>query len=556
MANINDFKNIKKKSKQYYNFLKADEVEEDLKARLGFYLFAIECISGIKDIDEISELILDNEYNKIVNKMSNDDLGIDAVTIDHENNEINLYAFKYYKDFNADRSQGENAVALTTKFLSLIRSLKPTNGYTKTEKTLDIIIELVKSSTSWDIKLNYVSNDSKGFNPNKEPIIQELEDVFGMQVRNYTLNDLVDFITLIPKPVKAKILVDHTAVLTYEESELSSEKSYLVRIPVLELIKITSNDPGIRMEIDRDKVLMKIKDLKLNHDVLFDNVRGYLGDTKYNKNILKTLVDDFSKFFMYNNGITATAKSIYAKEVNLNTKLELEMDTFQIVNGGQTLKTIYKALETAYNEKAFINAEVLLRIFSTKGTDSLTNEIAEFTNSQNSISDTNLKSLDIIQLQIEQQLKMDDILYVRKVGETGLDNRTYKLRISMEKFAQIVYSSMGFPDRASNQKKRLFNTYYNDVFKNNFDIEKSKEYIETYNEIIEYYKSGDLEHFEQKYFYAIYLVYKGKNTENAVSLIEKTLSEFKKEEQISDARKLLQVSFRELLDENAAKSGS
>lgn len=51
-------------------------------------------------------------------------------------------------------------------------------------------------------------------------------------------------------------------------------------------------------------------------------------------------------------------------------------------------------------------------------------------------------------------------------------------------------------------------------------------------------------------------MYKGKNTENAVSLIEKTLSEFKKEEQISDARKLLQVSFRELLDENAAKSGS
>lgn len=69
---------------------------------------------------------------------------------------------------------------------------------------------------------------------------------------------------------------------------------------------------------------------------------------------------------------------------------------------------------------------------------------------------------------------MDDILYVRKVGETGLDNRTYKLRISMEKFAQIVYSSMGFPDRASNQKKRLFNTYCNDVFKNNFDIEKVK----------------------------------------------------------------------------------
>ena len=50
----------------------------------------------------------------------------------------------------------------------------------------------------------------------------------------------------------------------------------------------------------------------------------------------------------------------------------------------------------------------------------------------------------------------EKILYIRKAGQLGEDDIDYDYRISKEKMAQIIYSVFGYPDRASNQKKRLF----------------------------------------------------------------------------------------------------
>ena len=57
----------------------------------------------------------------------------------------------------------------------------------------------------------------------------------------------------------------------------------------------------------------EIKGLELDFSVLFDNVRGYFGNTQFNENILKTLETEPTKFFMYNNGITMTSKVLILK---------------------------------------------------------------------------------------------------------------------------------------------------------------------------------------------------------------------------------------------------
>lgn len=93
----------------------------------------------------------------------------------------------------------------------------------------------------------------------------------------------------------------------------------------------------------------------------------------------------------------------------------------------------------------------------------LKNAIAEYTNSQNQISAYDLKSVDAIQIQIENYLKEHDILYVRKAGDVGEANCTYKYRISKEELAQIIYSVQGYPDRVTNMKIKLFTDYYNDI---------------------------------------------------------------------------------------------
>ena len=80
--------------------------------------------------------------------------------------------------------------------------------------------------------------------------------------------------------------------------------------------------------------------------VLFDNVRGFILQSKYNKNIETTLDSEPTKFFFYNNGITIVAESISSSEINSGKKVKLEISNFQVLNGGQTLRTIHN-----YNKK-------------------------------------------------------------------------------------------------------------------------------------------------------------------------------------------------------------
>ncbi|WP_196599314.1 AIPR family protein [Pectinatus frisingensis] len=130
--------------------------------------------------------------------------------------------------------------------------------------------------------------------------------------------------------------------MTYEESELSSSKSYIISMTLIDLIRITCTDTNLRDNFNITD-LAALSNASLSQDVLFDNVRGYLGATKFNNNIVKTINENPSKFFMYNNGITITAKNIIAATQNAKTKVHMTLSEFQIVNGGQTLRSIYES---------------------------------------------------------------------------------------------------------------------------------------------------------------------------------------------------------------------
>lgn len=139
------------------------------------------------------------------------------------------------------------------------------------------------------------------------------------------------------------------------------------------------------------------------------------------------------------------------------------MEGFQIVNVGQTLRTIYAYSKDNFDAEKLKSAEILVRIFQTEENEGLTNNIAEYTNSQNTISSSDLKSISNFQIKIEIYLGTKGIKYVRKSGDVGDSDLDYTTRVSMEKVAQILYSDMGFPDRAPNQKSQLFDRYYDEI---------------------------------------------------------------------------------------------
>ena len=124
-------------------------------------------------------------------------------------------------------------------------------------------------------------------------------------------------------------------------------------------------------------------------------------------------------------------------------------------------------------------------------------------------------------------------------------------RISIEILAQLIYSKMGNPDRATNQKKALFDKYYDEIFSENLNFEEVKDLVEKYFNIQERYKESNFEMTNQKCFYILWIseIY-DKLIDQSIQLLEKYLLEYKKEENISNSRKLIQKGFKKYIEDN------
>lgn len=551
MATINDFKIIGQYSNRYFDFLNLDIKINDVdKKRFGFYLFILECITNNNDIDELKNCIIDTEFCSVVNREKNNDCGIDAVYINEDINTIQLFNFKYRENFSIQKGQNERNILDSSKFLMNLYSRKFDDLDKKTREKMENISEKFDSDEIWKTELYLISNDNHGLKADNITL-ENYKEYFDINIRSIALDDIISFISGRPDDISAKFLIDVDSVLTYEENSLSSSKSYLVKLSVANLIRLTCKSKEQRENVNiQDLEILRDEELELG--LLYDNVRGYLGETKFNKNILNTLDNDPSKFFMYNNGITITAKNIIAKETNGKTKFLCTINGFQVVNGGQTIRTIYEFKNNKFDEEKLSNAEVLVRIFQTEEDQQLTNNIAEYTNSQNAISSVDLKSISNFQIQIEKYLEAENIQYVRKSGDIGKSNRDYDYRISMERLGQIIYSHLGFPDRATNQKAQLFERYYDEIFnEKELDISLLIELIKKYYEIEDFYEKSTYNPYPQKYFYVIFLLnqIENKGVNEIISIVEKALVEYRKGDNLSDARKLIQKGFRVYLED-------
>lgn len=548
MANLNDFKYVNEKSKKYYDYMKLNQNLSDLeKTRYGFYGLIIENVTGIKDIDVIIDSIIDTEFCSTLLNIKNNDFGIDAVVFDDDNNVIKLFNFKFRESFRQNKAQQTNDVATSMKFLSFILSEDLASLNSKTKDKLEKIIERLHSPAPWILELYMVSNENSPL-PENDEFINNLKDYTEIEIKSIILETICNFTSQKLKNINAEIILDNDKIMPYEESSKSTSKSLIVILNAFELIKITCNDEQIRnsKQIDDYKILEKVL---LNKAILFDNVIGYLGETKFNKNIFSTLEKEPTKFFMYNNGITITVKNITSKEINAGKKLHIRLEGIQLVNGGQTLNSIFKFKDKHFDENNLINSRILIKFLQTDNDDKLTNSIAEYTNSQNAISSTDLKSISNLQIKIEEVLKDYNILYVRKVGEFGDAEKSYEYRFSMERLAQIIYSKKGYPYRVTTNKKKLFETYYDEIFNEELAFDKLNKYIIEYNEIEKAYKNKNLYGFDQKYFYVAYLNEYKYDIDKNIDLIENALKSYKKYESIADARKLIQKGFMDIINE-------
>lgn len=557
MAGLNDYKIINNKSKTLFELTHKDiKIDDVQKARLGFYYLVFESITGLKDTDSFKEYIIDNQYNKIVNGITIDDLGIDVVYIDDELEEItiSLFNFKYREKYNNDNKE-EVSLSRSTKFLEYIQTdneqLVLSLPNNKVKRNIIEIREKLEGNRICNLKLYMVSNENNGFASSSNDYIKVLQNKFGMEIFDIDLQKISSYCIPTTFNKKCEFILTPEDFLSFSKDALSTQNSLIVKISLIDLIRITCKNESLNKDynLENDN---KIIDCNLDFSLLFDNVRGYLEGSNYNKNIQNTIKTNPTEFFMFNNGITMTSEIIDSGSINSGKKYLIKLLNYQIVNGGQTIRSIFEYLQKNTEDNRIENlraATILVRIFKiTNENITLKNRIAEYTNSQNRIENSDLKSVDEIQLQIEEYLKEHNILYRRKNGDLGIPNKEYKYLISKERLAQIIYSIKGFPNRAGNQKRNLFGPYYDFIFKEELNLEDIPDLCKIYYEIEDMYKKLGLKFYDLKSFYIIYIIKNySKTIEESIEVLENIIKQNKKEN-ISEARVLLRNLVKDEID--------
>ncbi|MFM6990811.1 MAG: AIPR family protein [Rhodoferax sp.] len=149
--------------------------------------------------------------------------------------------------------------------------------------------------------------------------------------------------------------------------------------------------------------------------LLEQNVRTYLQNkTATNKGILKTISDEPSMFFAYNNGLTATASMVNTIVKSDGSNVITYIKDFQIVNGGQTTASILYARDGLKCDLAEVFAQVKLSVVEEKKLSEIVPKISEYANTQNKVSLADLASNSPAQIRIERLSK--EVVVPQKAG--------------------------------------------------------------------------------------------------------------------------------------------
>lgn len=569
MATRNDYLLLEQKCLRHYQlalpYLQSkkgkEEFTKDMQARFGFYYFIIKLYTELSEHSDITKIITDTDFNAKFFDRPDSDEGIDAVYIDEENNHIQLFNFKYRFPFKPESIPSKDEALKSSKFFSVL--LTQNNNLSGTMKAIaNRIIDKLNGNEVWNISFYIVSNENHSLRVD-DPNLEQLKSIYGVEIVSIGLNEIVEETSPRPQQIDATLLLSKESIMSFKETSLCSDISYIVTLPLTELIRITCDDSQIRNKYnwEEDTILEKVK---MDPQVLYDNVRGFMGRTKFNRNIEISLDTQPKRFFFYNNGITIIADDISTEDTNMKTKVKFRIKNIQVLNGGQTLRTIhnYNSKNKANLTETLSTAQVLVRFLKVTS-EELKGNIAEFTNSQNSISLRDLRSLRIEQIQLEEFLGNFGILYERKRGDVGDLKGIYKTSVSLDLMGQILLAIDGYPEQVSNKKREIFASYYNKLFVANVNL-LSKETIDSilaYRKIESIYSESQYDDTVQKNMYILYLCdyFETKEYSKVINTFEKFLIEYftkvPEDKRKAQSRYLIDSTFREALTNYCKQNG-
>lgn len=205
-----------------------------MQARFGFYYFILKLYTELSEHSDITKIITDTDFNaKFFDKPDSDE-GIDAVYVDEENNHIQLFNFKYRFPFKPEAVQSKDEALKSSKFFSVLLTQKnKLKGRMKEEASR--IIELLNGNETWDISFYIVSNENNTLKID-DPNLEQLKEIYGVKIIGIGLNEIVEETSPRPRQIDATLLLPKDSIMTFKEDSLSSNISYIMTLPLVELI--------------------------------------------------------------------------------------------------------------------------------------------------------------------------------------------------------------------------------------------------------------------------------------------------------------------------------
>lgn len=263
--------------------------------------------------------------------------------------------------------------------------------------------------------LNYFENSLKGFFISAEqadPAVQLAKDIRANYKELYQIHLFIISTNRLSKSVKTLEIPDY----------VYQNRSFKVTLDILDIegiyrsklagftkeqIIIRCEDfgikgiPCIKASIDTEQYESYLAIVpgtflaeiykKYNSALLESNVRSFLKfNGAVNKGIRGTVLNEKSRFFTYNNGISTTAKSVVTDNTANGTVITEFVD-LQIINGGQTTATLAAASIKNNADLSGIYVQMKLTVLKDSNPELIRN-IAKFANSQNKVKTADLNS--------------------------------------------------------------------------------------------------------------------------------------------------------------------
>lgn len=141
---------------------------------------------------------------------------------------------------------------------------------------------------------------------------------------------------------------------------------------------------------------------KYSSALLESNVRSFLKfNGAVNKGIRATILNEKSRFFTYNNGISTTAKSVTLSQAPTGGMVITSFTDLQIINGGQTTATLAATSIKNNADLSGIFVQMKLTVLRQDDPDLIRN-IATYANSQNKVKTADLNSSHPFYVRMEE----------------------------------------------------------------------------------------------------------------------------------------------------------